>query len=178
MNYINQLPNECLLPIFALSGIGTICQVSKRWNSLGEHIKKHCGSEPPFETRFDKESSHLQNKEIIWFNGNVGIEVSPFLKGFLIHHFKYFESLWGKARNFSYQEHTRQSVNLDDIDLRDFEQMVKITYETKGVNEENLWHLVELASRFDSPRLQSMCDSILAKISHSTTMMRKASNIF
>lgn len=162
MNYINQLPDECLLPIFALSRIGTICQVSKRWNFLGEHIKNHW-LQTPFETQVDKESSHLQNKEIIWFNGNVGIEAPPFLKAFLILHFKYFESLWGKEHNFSYQEHTHQSVKLDDLDSRDFEQMVKVTHEAKGVNEESLWHLAELASRFDSPRLHSMCDSILAK---------------
>lgn len=164
MNYINQLPDEYLIPIFGQCGqIGKICQVSKKWNLLGEHIK-NSWFQTLFDTRLNQRDSDLEGREIIWFKDHVGLKVSPFLKSFLIHQFSYFESLWGSVHNFSYQEHVNHSLDLDDIDFNNFEQMVKVTYEKKGQTPENIDELLKLGSRFGSPQLSEICDPVLAKV--------------
>lgn len=160
---INQLPEECLLPILAQCGqLGTICQVSKKWNLLGEHLKQN-QLQSVFNSRISREDNQPKaRREIIWFNGNIGIELSPLLKNFLIHHFRYFESLWGSTHNFSYQENANHELNLDDIDLENVKQMVKVIAERRGVTGENILSLTELESRFGSSLLRKMCDFVLA----------------
>lgn len=167
---INQLSDESLFFIFdqyARDQIGKICQVSKRWNFLGKQIKD-CQIQSVFKNSFSREDYPLEEeKEILLFHANMWVEVSPYLKKFLIHHFEYFNTLWKNDHNFSYQEHADQSINFDNLDLEDFREMVKVTYDGQVVNHETCSKLLELASRFKSPSLQKLCDSTQAEdISH------------
>lgn len=164
MDYINQLSDEFLSSCFdQWSQIGKICQVSKRWNVLGRQIKSY-QLLSLFKNSFSIEDYPPEDgKEILLFKASMWVEVSPYLKNFLTHHFDYFNHLWKKERNFSFQEHVDQRITLDDIDLDDFQEMVKVTYEGKDVNHTNFSNLLELASRFQSQRLLELSDVFQAK---------------